>query len=96
MTTIVEHPPKAIDKAETFAHKGFVVICWNDPVNLMNYVTLVFQKTFGWSKAKAQKHMLEVHHVGKSILIYDSREKAEHYVHQLQSFQLTATMEPAA
>lgn len=83
----------ASEKTDQLHDKGFVVICWNDPVNLMTYVTLVFQRIFGWPKAKAEKHMLEVHHQGKSILVQDCREKAEHYVHQLQSYQLTATME---
>jgi len=81
------------EKTAELLDKGYVVICWNDPVNLMTFVTLVFQRIFGWPKPKAEKHMLEVHHKGKSILVQESREKAEHYVHQLQSYQLTATME---
>ncbi len=81
------------EKTAELFDKGYVVICWNDPVNLMTFVTLVFQRIFGWPKTKAEKHMLEVHRKGKSILVQESREKAEHYVHQLQSYQLTATME---
>lgn len=73
---------------------GYLVICWNDPVNLMNYVTHVFQAVFGWERKKAERHMLEVHNNGKSVLTRDSLEKAEHYVHQLQSYSLHATMEP--
>lgn len=72
---------------------GYLVICWDDPVNLMNYVTHVFQKIFGWPKEKAERHMLEVHTKGKSLLTRDSFEKAEHYVHQLHSYGLHATME---
>ena len=72
---------------------GFVVICWDDPVNLMDYVTHVFQKVFTWPKAKAERHMLEVHNTGKSILVRESLERAEHYVHQLQGYHLHATME---
>ena len=72
---------------------GYLVICWDDPVNLMDYVTHVFQKVFSWPKAKAEKHMLQVHNTGKSILVRDSFEKAEHYVHQLQRYSLHATME---
>jgi ATP-dependent Clp protease adaptor protein ClpS len=72
---------------------GFVVVCWDDPVNLMDYVTHVFQKVFGWPKAKAEFHMREVHNTGKSVLTRDSLEKAEHYVHQLQRYTLHATME---
>ena len=44
----------------------FYVVCWNDPVNLMVYVTHVFMKVFGWNREKAQKHMMEVHEKGKS------------------------------
>jgi ATP-dependent Clp protease adaptor protein ClpS len=72
---------------------GYLVICWNDPVNLMDYVTHVFQKVFGWAKAKAEVHMLQVHNQGKSVLTRESMERAEHYVHQLQKYSLHATME---
>jgi len=73
----------------------FYVICWNDPVNLMTYVTHVFMKLFGWEKQKARKHMLEVHEKGKSVLVREGAEKAEFYVHELQKYKLHATMEPA-
>jgi ATP-dependent Clp protease adaptor protein ClpS len=72
---------------------GYLVICWDDPVNLMDYVTHVFQRVFGWPKQKAEFHMLQVHNQGKSILTRESMEKAEHYVHQLQKYTLHATME---
>ena len=73
---------------------GFLVICWNDPVNLMQFVTRAFQSVFGWDKQRAEKHMMEVHENGKSVLTRTSLEKAEHYVHQLQGYSLHATMEP--
>ena len=72
---------------------GYLVICWNDPVNLMNYVTHVFQVVFGWNRQKAEKNMLQVHEQGKSVLTRESLEKAEFYVHRLQSYKLHATME---
>lgn len=72
---------------------GYLVICWNDPVNLMDYVSHVFQTVFGWNRQKAEVHMLEVHRNGKSVLTREGLEKAEHYVHQLQSYSLHATME---
>ncbi|HUA37508.1 MAG TPA: ATP-dependent Clp protease adaptor ClpS [Candidatus Sulfopaludibacter sp.] len=78
------------DRAPTF-----FVICWNDPVNLMVYVTHVFMKVFGWNRQKAEKHMLEVHEKGRSVLIRESAERAEFYVHQLQGYKLQATMESA-
>ena len=81
-------------KSREALEPGFLVICWNDPVNLMQFVTHVFQKVFGWDKQRAEKHMLEVHEKGKSVLTRESLEKAEHYVHQLQGYSLHATMEP--
>ncbi len=72
---------------------GYLVVCWDDPVNLMDYVTHVFCVVFGWPKAKAEFHMLQVHHQGKSVLLRDSWEKAEHYVHELQKYSLHATLE---
>lgn len=74
---------------------GFLVICWNDPINLMGYVTHVFQTVFGWDRKKAEKHMLEVHELGRSVLTRESFEKAEFYVHQLQKHSLQATLERA-
>ena len=72
---------------------GYLVICWDDPVNLMDYVTHVFQVVFGWDKKKARKHMLEVHNEGKSLLTRENLEKAEFYVHELQKYTLNATLE---
>jgi ATP-dependent Clp protease adaptor protein ClpS len=73
----------------------YYVVCWNDPVNLMVYVTHVFMKIFGWERQKAEKHMMEVHEKGKSVLVREGAEKAEFYVHRLQGYKLQATMEPA-
>ena len=72
---------------------GYLVVCWNDPVNLMVYVTHVFQTVFGWNRQKAEMHMKQVHEQGKSVLARASLEKAEFYVHQLQKYTLHATME---
>lgn len=71
------------------------VIVHNDPVNLMSYVTLVFQRVFGWERAKAERHMLEVHEQGRSLVWSGEREKAELYVQQLHGFLLLATLERA-
>ncbi|MSR42399.1 MAG: ATP-dependent Clp protease adapter ClpS [Pedosphaera sp.] len=72
---------------------GWLVVCWDDPVNLMGYVTHVFQAVFGWNKQKAESHMMQVHKQGKSVLVRAGFEKAEHYVHQLHRYALNATME---
>ena len=69
------------------------VIVHNDPINLMSYVTMVFMRVFGYPRTKAETHMLEVHNKGRSLVWSGGREQAEHYVHQLQSYQLLATME---
>ena len=73
--------------------RPWVVIVWNDPINLMSYVTLVFQKLFGYSKAKATKLMLQVHNEGKAVVSSGSREKAEHDVARLHGHGLWATMQ---
>lgn len=72
---------------------GYRVICWNDPVNLMTYVTHVFRRVFGWNRARAEKHMLEVHEKGRSVLTRETLERAEFYVHRLQNYRLQATLE---
>ncbi|HOC50079.1 MAG: ATP-dependent Clp protease adaptor ClpS [Verrucomicrobia bacterium] len=81
------------DRPKSSLDPGYLVICWNDSVNYMDYVTHVFQKVFGWARAKAEFHMRQVHEQGKSVLARESLEKAEHYVHQLQKYSLHATME---
>ena len=69
------------------------VVVHNDPVNLMSYVTMVFEKVFGFSREKAEKHMLEVHREGRSVVWSGLRERAELYVQQLHGYLLLATLE---
>jgi len=69
------------------------VVVHNDPVNLMTYVTMVFQKVFGFTREKAEKHMMEVHQLGRSIVWSGLRERAELYVQQLHGYLLLATIE---
>jgi ATP-dependent Clp protease adaptor protein ClpS len=80
-------------KAKVAIEAPWNVVVHNDPVNLMSYVTMVFQKVFGYSKQKAQKHMLEVHYDGRSIVWTGVRERAELYVQQLHGYLLLATLE---
>ena len=75
------------------ADKPWLVIVWNDPINLMSYVTLVLQKLFGYSKEKATRLMLQVHHDGKAVVNHGSRESAEFDVYRLHEHGLWATME---
>jgi ATP-dependent Clp protease adaptor protein ClpS len=73
----------------------WVTIVWNDPVNLMSYVTFVFTQYFGYSRKKAEKLMLEVHHDGKSVVSSGSREEMERDVQAMHEFGLWATMQKA-
>ena len=69
------------------------VVVYNDPVNLMSYVTKVFIKVLGFSLEKAEQHMMEVHKLGRSIVWTGAQEKAEFYVQELHSNLLLATLE---
>ena len=69
------------------------VVVWNDPINLMSYVTFVLQKLFGYSREKAQKLMMDVHTKGKAVVSSGPREKAEMDVFRLHEHGLWATME---
>src|SRR5262245_7603949 len=101
----IVHPnsaaPSTIDaptiEKETSAEEAldvpWQVVVHNDPVNLMSYVTMVFQRVFGYPRDKAERHMLEVHHRGRSILWSGMREPAELYVQQLHGYLLLATIE---
>ncbi len=73
--------------------RPWVVIVWNDPINLMSYVTYVLQKLFGYSREKATKLMLDVHQKGRAVVSNGSREKAELDVFRLHEHGLWATME---
>jgi ATP-dependent Clp protease adaptor protein ClpS len=71
----------------------WIVIVWNDPVNLMNYVVFVFQKLFGYSREKATRLMRQVHYEGKAVVSSGSRERCEIDVARLHAHGLWATMQ---
>lgn len=77
----------------TQADQPWNVIIYDDPVNLMEYVTKVIIKIFGYQKSKATSMMMEVHNLGRSIVWTGEKERAELYVQQLHESQLTAGME---
>jgi ATP-dependent Clp protease adaptor protein ClpS len=84
---------KPADEEAPEDERPWIVIVWNDPtINLMSYVTLVFQKLFGYSREKATRLMLQVHHEGKAVVSGGTREKAEHDVARLHAHGLWATM----
>ena len=72
------------------------VVVFDDPVNLMEYVTRVIVKIFGYSKAQAEEMMMQVHEQGKSVVWSGGREKAEMYVQQLHTAQLHASLEKSS
>ena len=73
--------------------RPWVVIVWNDPINLMSYVTFVLQKLFGYGLEKATELMLDVHHKGKAVVASGSREQSELHVFRLHEHGLWATLE---
>ncbi|GAA0729403.1 ATP-dependent Clp protease adapter ClpS [Dactylosporangium roseum] len=75
------------------ADRPWVTVVWNDPVNLMSYVTWVLQKLFGYSKEKAERLMLDVHHKGKAIVSSGPRERMEYDASRLQAYGLWATVD---
>jgi ATP-dependent Clp protease adaptor protein ClpS len=85
----VEQPAEQEDHVRD---RPWIVIVWNDPINLMSYVTLVLQKLFGYNRTKATQLMLQVHNEGKAIVSSGTREKAEHDVARLHAHGLWATI----
>ena len=91
----VEVEPTTVPEGSTLLATPWVTIVWNDPVNLMSYVTYVFQKHFGYSKETATKLMLDVHHKGKAVVSNGSREEMERDVQAMHEYGLWATMDKA-
>lgn len=71
----------------------WVTIVWNDPVNLMSYVTFVFQNYFGYGRKKAEKLMMEVHEEGRSMVSSGTREEMERDVQAMHEYGLWATLQ---
>jgi ATP-dependent Clp protease adaptor protein ClpS len=83
------------EETEGSLEQPWHVLVFNDPVNLMQYVTFVLQRVFGYSTKKAEQMMLDVHQKGKCIVWTGEREKAEFYAQQLQAHQLKTSLEKA-
>jgi ATP-dependent Clp protease adaptor protein ClpS len=83
--------PETVEDHETDV--PWIVIVWNDPINLMTYVTWVFQKLFGFPRAKAEKLMWDVHTKGKAVVASGTRDEAERDVSRLHAYGLWATMQ---
>ena len=93
--------PVEVDRPETdhehdeekATDRPWIVLVWNDPINLMSYVSYVFQKGFGYSREKADRLMLDVHHKGRAVVSSGTREKAEMDVFRLHEHGLWATLQ---
>jgi ATP-dependent Clp protease adaptor protein ClpS len=73
--------------------RPWITIVWDDPINLMSYVTHVFMTVFGYPKSKAEQLMLDVHHRGRAVVASGTRERMELDVHTLHGYGLWATLE---
>ncbi|AQA04291.1 ATP-dependent Clp protease adapter ClpS [Mycobacterium sp. MS1601] len=84
---------ETVDATLDANQRPWVTIVWDDPVNLMNYVTYILQKLFGYSEPKATELMLQVHNEGKAVVSSGSRESMEVDVSKLHAAGLWATMQ---
>ncbi len=93
MSTAPVKEPEVISEQSLEPAVPWVTIVWNDPVNLMTYVTYVFQTYFGYPRAKAERLMLDVHEKGKAVVSHGSREEMERDTLAMQGYGLWATFE---
>jgi ATP-dependent Clp protease adaptor protein ClpS len=93
MTDVGVVEPEVTDDTTVDADTPWIVLVWNDPINLMSYVTWVFQKLFGYSLEKATALMLDVHEKGRAVVSSGTRERAEIDVFRLHEHGLWATMQ---
>ena len=97
-TGTVVDPDTVVDEGtnlDSTLDEPWIVLVWNDPINLMSYVTWVFQKLFGYSLEKATSLMLDVHEKGRAVVSNGTRERAEYDVYRLHEHGLWATMQKA-
>lgn len=92
---MTETTTDAIQELQETTQRQWVTIVWDDPVNLMSYVTFVFQDYFKYPRAKAEELMLRVHNEGKAVVSTGNREEMERDVLAMQNYSLWSTMEPA-
>ena len=89
--------PAVLDRPETVEDEAtdqpWTTVVWNDPINLMSYVTYVFQSYFGYSKEKAEKLMLDVHQAGRATVSSGTREEMERDAAAMHSYGLWATLQ---
>ena len=95
MSSAPAQAPAQVERPESDVRpdQPWVTIVWDDPVNLMDYVTYVFQKLFGYPKPKAQRLMMQVHVEGRAAVSVGSREQMENDVQRLHAYGLWATLQ---
>jgi len=89
MSQTLESP---VEELQQLADQPWVTIVWNDPVNLMTYVSYVFRSYFGHSREEAERLMLLVHHEGRAVVASGGREEMERHVEAMHDFGLWATL----
>lgn len=95
MGSISVSPVEVMPNVDWLPDAPWITIVWDDPVNLMSYVTHVFMVLFGYSRERATELMLQVHNEGKAVVSSGSREEMELDVQRLHEYGLWATLEPA-
>ena len=80
---------------QTVLDSGWITLVWNDPVNLMSYVSYIFRSYFGFSREEADKRMLQVHNDGRAVVATGPREEMERHVEAMHDFGLWATVQKA-
>lgn len=89
----IERSASNVEATDVESERPWVTVVWDDPVNLMSYVTHVFQKLFGYSREKATTLMLQVHNEGRAAVSNGTREQMEHDVARLHTAGLWATVQ---
>ena len=85
--------PIEVVESDTRTDRPWITLVWNDPINLMTYVTHVFQEYFGYDRAKAETLMLDVHNKGRAVVSNGSREEMEIDVAAMHGYRLWATLQ---
>lgn len=89
---LVSIAPMEVTQEAPEIERPWVTIVWNDPINLMSYVTYVFMTYFAYDRAKAERLMLDVHEKGRAVVSNGTREEMERDVAAMHSFGLWATL----
>src|SRR4051812_25358331 len=95
-TSPVEVEPDLTSDELTLTSKPWITLVWNDPVNLMSYVSYVFRTYFGFSKEEAERLMLQVHNDGRAVVATGPREEMERHTEAMHEFGLWATVAKAS